>query len=156
MSDLPLTEHFTWVEATASATAKARGIDNTPDAAAREAIQHAAALMEAVRSLFGRAVQVTSWYRSPEVNRAVGGSATSDHMIGYAVDFRIPGIAAITVAQAIIASPLLFDQLIWYPPGHPNGQTGDRLHISAAPGNRREVLTRNRGNSPMYAQGLSA
>lgn len=154
MSDL--SQHFSWAEATASATADRLGIINTPDAAARAAIQDAAALMEAVRSLFGRPVQVTSWYRSPDVNSAVGGSATSDHITGYAVDFRIPGLPAIDVASAIIASPLLFDQLIWYPPGHPNGQTGDRLHISAAPRNRREVLTRNRGNAPAYAQGLSA
>jgi zinc D-Ala-D-Ala carboxypeptidase len=154
MSDR-LSEHFTWAEATRSSTADRLGIINLPDDAAREAIKDAAALMEAIRSLVARPIEVTSWYRSPEVNHAVGGSATSDHMTGYAVDFRVRGLNAWTAARMIITSPLMFDQLIWYPPGHPNGQTGDRLHISAAPANRREVLTRNRGNSPMYAQGLS-
>ena len=151
-----LSDHFTWTEATRSATADRLGIINLPDDTAREAIQDAAALMEAIRSLVARPIQITSWYRSPEVNRAVGGSTTSDHITGYAVDFRVRGVPALQAARMIIASPLMFDQLIWYPPGHPNGQTGDRLHISAAPANRREVLTRNRGNSPMYAQGLSA
>ena len=151
-----LSDHFTWAEATRSSTADRLGIANTPDDAARQAIKDAAALMEAIRSLTARPIQITSWYRSTEVNRAVGGSATSDHITGYAVDFRVRSWKALDVARMIIASPLMFDQLIWYPPGHPAGQTGDRLHISAAPANRREVLTRNRGNSPMYAQGLSA
>ena len=143
-----LSEHFTWAEATRSATADRLGIINLPDDAAREAIKKTATLMEAVRSLVARPIEVTSWYRSPEVNRAVGGSATSDHITGYAVDFRVRGLKAWTAARMIITSPLMFDQLIWYPASH----TGrDRLHISAAPRNRREVLTR-RGSH--FTEGL--
>lgn len=149
MSDR-LSEHFTWAEATITQT----GLDNTPHGPAREAVIETALFMDGVRSLFGRPIEVTSWYRSPEVNRAVGGSRTSDHMTGYAVDFRVRGVMALDAAQTIIASPLMFDQLIWYPPFHPAGQTGNRLHISAAPASRRMVLTRNRSNDPMYRQGI--
>ncbi|MFW6300524.1 MAG: D-Ala-D-Ala carboxypeptidase family metallohydrolase [Oceanicaulis sp.] len=140
-----ITKHFTWREATHSDTAERKGLKNDPPVTAQGAIEVAAEGMEAVRSICGdQPIQVTSWYRSPEVNAAVGGSPTSDHITGYAVDFRAVDRNALTCARAIEASPLIFDQLIWYP-----GQ--NRLHISFAPGNRREVLTKTKGG---YAPGL--
>jgi uncharacterized protein YcbK (DUF882 family) len=103
--------------------------------------------MEAVRSLCGnQPIEVTSWFRTPEVNLAVGGSETSDHITGYAVDFRVKDRKAKACARVIESSPLLFDQLIWYP-------DQNRLHISFAPGRRREVLTKIKGG---YAKGLAS
>lgn len=131
-----IAEHFTWTEATRSATARNRGLKNEPGPDEREHIKRAALGMEAVRSLLGVPLDVTSWYRAPKVNAAVGGSKTSDHLTGYAVDFRPRGRQAKACAAQIAASPLMFDQLIWYP--HQN-----RLHISFAPDMRGEVLTRD-------------
>ena len=84
--------------------------------------------------------------RSPLVNEAVGGSPTSDHITGWAVDFKARGLSAHIAARRIIKSPIMFDQLIWYP-------AQDRLHISFAPGDRREVMTKPKGQ-PGYLPGL--
>lgn len=141
-----ISTHFTWREATHSATAEKVGLRNAPSDKIKDAITTAAYGLEGVRSLLGnQPIQITSWYRSPEVNAAVGGSKTSDHMTGYAVDFRAKAMNAYQAARMIEASPLMFDQLIWYP-----GE--DRLHISFAPALRREVMTARKAST--YTEGL--
>jgi zinc D-Ala-D-Ala carboxypeptidase len=142
-----LSANFTLAEATASARAKELGISNRPNAKALDAILDTALNMEAVRSLFGKPIRVTSWYRSKAVNEAVGGSPTSAHISGRAVDFRIDGFTAMEVATRIAASPLMFDQIILY---------SNRVHIGwrdprGSLPDRRELLTRIRGG---YAPGL--
>jgi putative chitinase len=139
-----ITKHFTWHEATHSDTAERKGLKNDPPADIQGNIEIAAEGMEAVRSLLGVPLKVTSWYRSPDVNAAVGGSRTSDHLTGFAVDFRAVGRDALACAKAIANSPLLFDQLIWYP-------NQNRLHISFAPANRRELMTKISGG---YVKGF--
>lgn len=142
-----LSEHFNWGEALFSQTAQEKDLDNTPDDEAREAIKATALGMEAVRSLLGgKPIKVTSWYRSPDVNKAVGGAKTSDHMTGWSVDFKAYHMDARTAALIIRDSPLMFDQLIWYP-------DQDRLHIGFAPKNRREIMTKRDGK---YLKGLDA
>lgn len=141
-----ISTHFTWREATHSDTAERMGLSNAPTAEAKEAITLTADALEGVRCLLGsKPLIITSWYRSPEVNAAVGGSKTSDHITGYAVDFRATGMNAYQAARRIEASPLMFDQLIWYP-----GE--DRLHISFAPALRREVMTARKAST--YTEGL--
>lgn len=141
-----LSEHFNWGEALFSQTAQEKDLDNTPDDEAREAIKATALGMEAIRSLLGgKPIKVTSWYRSPDVNKAVGGSATSDHMSGWSVDFKAYHMDSRTAARIIRDSPLMFDQLILYP-----GE--DRLHIGFSPKNRREVMTKSKAST--YAKGL--
>jgi zinc D-Ala-D-Ala carboxypeptidase len=142
-----LSQHFTLAEATHSETAKRLGISNRPDAAALDAMIDTARNMEAIRSLFGKPIRVTSWYRNPEANKAVGGSATSEHVSGRAVDFRIDGFTAMEIATRIAQSPIWFDQLILY---------SNRVHLGwrDPKGNfpdRRELLTRIQGG---YAKGL--
>jgi uncharacterized protein YcbK (DUF882 family) len=146
MSD-KITPHFTWSEATRSATARKLDLDNTPTRAARDKIKTAAFGMEAVRSLLGVPLDVTSWYRAPAVNKAVGGSPTSDHVTGWAVDFRARGRDAKACALNIAASPLLFDQLIWYP-------NQNRLHISFNPQMRNQVMTRDTSAPSGYVTGI--
>lgn len=142
-----LTPHFTLAEATHSDKAVELGLDNTPPSVARENIYRAALGMEAIRSLCGdKPITITSWYRSPEVNRAVGGSETSDHVTGLAVDFRHSTMDAKLVAEAISRSPLIFDQIIWYP------EQG-RLHVGWGSKMRCQVMTKRNGQS--YLQGLS-
>lgn len=142
-----LSPHFTLHEATFSATAEREGLHNTPDAEALENIKTAAFCMEGVRSLLGgKPITVTSWYRSPEVNKAVGGSETSSHLTGLAVDFVPSGMSALLAAKAIAVSPLMFDQLIYYP-------DEGRLHIGWGEKDRRELLTKRKGKG--YEQGLN-
>jgi zinc D-Ala-D-Ala carboxypeptidase len=138
-----LSPHFTLAEATASAKAREIGDANQPTATHLANLRAAAAQMERVRALFGRPVQVTSWYRNPRVNRAVGGVPTSHHALGWAIDFRISGVDGLDAARRIAASDLRFDQLIWY---RPSGI----VHLSFHPQLRRQVRT-----NPTTAAGAS-
>lgn len=88
------TEHFALEEFTVSETAARRGLKNVPPAGSREMrnLERTAGVMERVRSLLGdKPVLITSGYRAPKVNAAVGGSKSSAHMHGLAADFSCPG-----------------------------------------------------------------
>ena len=73
MTDMlePLSEHFTWAEATHSETAIRLGIDNTPPLSVRGNIRSTAAKMDRLRKFVGQQIQVTSWYRCLDLNRAL-------------------------------------------------------------------------------------
>lgn len=85
-------KYFTLAELIKSDTAKKKGIDNTPSF---EVVEHLAELVATVldplRAAYGMPIRVSSGYRSPELNRAVSGAATSVHMIGYAADLQVGG-----------------------------------------------------------------
>ena len=82
-----LTTHFTLAELTRSATAKAKGIDNTPSDYVTANLTHLCKeVLEPLREAFGQPVTVSSGYRCKALNAAVGGSATSQHMRGEAAD----------------------------------------------------------------------
>lgn len=86
-----LTEHFKLSEFTRSATATARKIDNTPS---KEVISNLKALcqnvLEPLRAFAGQPIIIGSGYRSPALNKAVGGVKNSQHMTGEAADIRLP------------------------------------------------------------------
>ena len=89
-----LTPHFTLEELTLSQTAARKGIHNAPKEGSQEMknLQRAAETMEKVRAILGdKPILISSGYRSPQVNAAVGGSKSSAHMSGLAVDFSCPG-----------------------------------------------------------------
>ena len=109
---MQLTEHFTLAEMTVSPTAKRLGLSNTPTPEHIENMRYCCEkILEPVRKHFGRPVQINSSYRSPLVNKAVGGSKTSQHVNGQAIDFEIPGIDNKVVADWI-GDNLEFDQVI--------------------------------------------
>ena len=89
-----LTKNFTLEEFTDSQTAARKGIANVPSVGSPERanLQRTAEVMEDVRALLGnKPILISSGYRSPQVNAAVGGSKSSAHMSGLAVDFSCPG-----------------------------------------------------------------
>ena len=89
-----LTPNFTLEEFTDSQTAARKGINNVPPESSleRKNLQRTAELMEKVRTLLGnKPILISSGYRGPQVNAAVGGSKNSAHMSGLAVDFSCPG-----------------------------------------------------------------
>ena len=90
---MKLSDHFTLAEYATSETAARRGIDNTPKAAYILAnLKRMAAVMEQVRDILGRnSIIVTSGYRCPELNAAIGSGPTSAHIKGLATDFICPG-----------------------------------------------------------------
>jgi zinc D-Ala-D-Ala carboxypeptidase len=120
-----LSEHFTLAEFTYSETASRQGLDNTPTPEIVENLELLADIMELVRTLCGdNPVTITSGYRSPSVNAAIGGSSTSAHMSGLACDFIIPLFGEPYDVCKII-EPLMddwaIDQLIW--------EYGDWVHL---------------------------
>lgn len=133
-----ITDHFTMEELTQSQTADRRGLDNVPTGEVLNNLVQTAHMMEKVRELLGdKPVLVSSGYRSPEVNKAVGGSRTSAHMTGFAVDFICPGYGTPKqICEVIASSSIAYDQLIW--------EFGRWVHISFDPQKRRENLTIDR------------
>ena len=138
---MKLSENFSLSEFTSSQAAARRGIDNTPS---KEQIERLRALciniLEPVRKHFSRPVVISSGFRSQKVNAAIGGSSTSQHTRGEAVDFEIPGVPNAEVAEFIVKH-LDFDQVIleFYTPGVPDSGW---VHCSYKPsGNRKSVLT---------------
>jgi zinc D-Ala-D-Ala carboxypeptidase len=151
-----LSKNFTLTEFTKSQTALRMGIDNTPDG---EHLGNATELfrnvVQKVRDKFGPTV-INSGYRGPELNKAIGGSATSQHCKGEAVDIECPGTPNYDVAK-FIEDELDFDQLIleFYTPGIPDSGW---VHVSyKSEGNRKSVLTAMKENGKtVYKPGLIA
>ena len=78
--------YFTVAELYASDTAKKYGIDNTPNSIVISHLQQLINFLNPLREAWGSAIRVNSGYRCEELNRFVGGSKTSSHLIGYGVD----------------------------------------------------------------------
>ncbi len=152
MTDERLQQSFWLSEFLRSDTAQRRGLDNTPNAQALANIKLVLAPgMQRVRNLLLQPVLVTSGYRSPAVNAAVGSGHTSQHLQGLAADFVCPEFGTPRrVAQCLLehASEIRFDQLIW---------EGAWVHVSftrSAP--RGEVLTAHfmAGGGVAYSTGI--
>lgn len=88
-----LTTNFSLEEFTDSQTAARHGIPNVPGEGtpARKNLLRIAETMEKIRAILGHPVLISSGYRSPKVNAAVGGSKSSAHMHALAADFTCPG-----------------------------------------------------------------
>lgn len=138
-----ISPHCSYREATFSITAERRGIDNTPPPAALDNMRLVAAqCFEPIREQFGP-IRITSFYRSPALNKAIGGSQTSDHCLGRSIDVEdIEGANADLFAWARVH--LVFDQLI---SEFGTAEEPAWVHISYRPsGNRQQVLRATRVN----------
>ena len=148
-----ITDDFTFGEFLQSATAVRHGLDNTPSATHLANILGVLAPgMQRIRDELGVPVQITSGYRAPAVNRAVGGSASSQHQLGLAADFVAPRFgsprAIARHLQARVAE-LRTDHLIC---------EGTWLHVSFDPAKpRNEALTAHfqAGGGVTYARGIA-
>lgn len=141
-----ITQHFTWAETQVTHT----GLNNRPATITHEkAILNTATNMEIVRAILNRLpININSWYRSPDVNKAVGGVSDSEHAIGQAVDFVCPRFGSpfqVAVELSKYANILNYNQLIY---------EGTWVHISFPPDGTRgnkQLLTMKKGK---YYQGL--
>lgn len=131
-------KYFTLTELTRSATARRLGIDNTPP---QEAVTALAQLVDNVldplREAWGAPLYVTSGYRCPALNRAVGGVPHSQHILGQAADVTTGTIDGNRRLWQLLQSlKLPVDQVI--------NEHGFRwLHISYGPRNRRHFFAIN-------------
>ena len=142
-----ISAHITLTEATFSQSAVDNKINNTPTAEHLEAMKYVAEnIFERVRAHFGKPIRINSFYRSQKVNKAVGGSLTSQHCRGEAIDVTgVPyGIKNSEIFH-YIKDNLDFDQLIW--------EFGDKnepawVHFSLSmKGNKRQVIKAVKGTN---------
>ena len=82
---------------------------------------------------------ISSGYRCQELNKFIGGSNTSQHIFGQAVDIQVPGISSLVLYNFIYNSSLInnWDQLIWEYPE--NGNNNSWIHVSYGPQNRNKT-----------------
>ncbi len=154
LADGQLSAHFWLAEFTESQTATRRGLSNKPTPAVLDNLRRLAATLERVRDLLqGAPIRISSGYRAPQVNAAVGGSLTSLHLQGCAADFTAPQYGSpLQICQALAADTTLdFQELIF---------EGAWVHfgIQADPARRRNrsVTTAvfRRGQPTIYVPGL--
>lgn len=144
---MQLSNHFSLDELVRSDTAKSRGIDNTPGPDHLRNLGTLVLRLEEVRALLGKPMLISSGYRSPALNAAVGGSGTSDHAQGLAADFVSPQYGAVMdICRAIEASGIKFDQLIFE-----QGAT-EWVHFGLGPRMRRQVMSWSKKSG--YVMGL--
>jgi hypothetical protein len=112
---MKISDHITYAEAIHSQTAKRKGIDNTPNPNQIEAIKLLAEkVFEPLREWVGGPIKVNSFFRSPELNTAIGGSKTSQHCKGQAIDIDdVYGYKTNSEMYHWIKENLSFDQMIW-------------------------------------------
>lgn len=141
-----LSSYYTLARLAHSDTARARGIDNTPPEALLPNLRLLARGLDRVRRLLGHRLEISSGYRCPELNAAVGGAPNSQHAQGLAVDFTCPGFGPpIAIARAIRQSDIAFDQCIY--------EFAEWVHLSFSRTPRRRVLT-IRDSREGYLEGL--
>ena len=112
---MKLSDHFDLEEFTHSDTAVARGIVNSAPAPIVVKLTRLARTLEKVRDILGHPLTITSGYRCPALNAAVGGVGDSAHLHGLAADFVCPEFGSprdVARALELHAGELDFDQLI--------------------------------------------
>jgi len=108
-----LTPNFTLEELTASETAERNGWDNSPNDQELANLTRLADFLEQVKEVLGgKPIMISSGLRTKKVNDAVGSKDTSQHMIGCACDFKVPGMTPDEVVRKIVASGIGYDQVI--------------------------------------------
>lgn len=137
-----ISDHITYEEATKSQTAIRLGISNEPTVAQLKAMQNVAEkVFEPTRNHFNIPIAVTSFFRSVQLNRAIGGSSRSQHCNGEAIDMDADVFGGVTNQQIYeyVRDNLDFDQLI-----HEHGTESNPawVHVSyklVGP-NRRQII----------------
>jgi zinc D-Ala-D-Ala carboxypeptidase len=135
---MDLSSFFSLAEMTRSETARRENIPNQP---AETEVQNlralCAAVLDPLRTALEVPIKVNSGYRSPELNRRIGGAAKSQHVEGKAADIQVPGMGVLELFKAIIRQGLPFDQII-YEAASP---TSKWVHVSHDPArDRRQIM----------------
>ena len=112
---MKISDHITYAEAIHSNTGKRMGIDNTPSQTQVEAMKLLAEkVFEPLREWVGGPIKVNSFFRSEALNEAIGGSGTSQHCKGQAIDIDdVYGRKSNAEMYNWIKENLDFDQMIW-------------------------------------------
>ncbi len=146
---MKLSEHLDLSEVVRSESAKRNGISNmpTPEHIANFKLL-AEKVFEPIRNHFRCPIHISSGYRSKELNSAIGGSATSQHCSGEAIDIDMDGSPnGVSNADVFnhIKDNLAFDQLIWE---FGSDSNPDWVHVSyeSSGKQRKQILKAKRVN----------
>lgn len=155
-----VSKNFYLNELIQSDTALRLGIDNTPNTQQKNnLIASCKYLWQPTRDLLGQPMLISSGYRSPALNDVVGGSDTSAHSLGYAIDFTCPKFGSTRkIAEFLVKQfakkRIKFDQIILEFPDSPSSW----IHLGYKNQNgqqRGQVLTAKRINGrTQYLDGL--
>ena len=116
---MKLTKNFSLEELTFSITANNHGINNTPNAEAKAYLQRMAVeILQPIRDAWGQPIVISSGYRCPRLNAAVGGVKGSQHLLGQAADIKANnpkdnGKLFACIAQLVKSGKIQVGQLIW-------------------------------------------
>jgi len=112
---MKISANISEAEAFKSQSAVRHGIDNTTtNEVVLANMRHVAELFEQIRAHFGKPIGISSFYRSPALNKKIGGAKNSQHILGEAIDIDADIYGGVTNAQIFeFAKTLDFDQLIW-------------------------------------------
>lgn len=152
---MQISKHLALAELTRSESAKRKGITNMPTAEHIENMKVLAEkVFEPIREYFGCPIHISSGYRSRELNYAIGGSSTSQHSSGEAIDIDMDGSASGVTNKDVfnyIKDNLVWDQLIWE---FGNSNNPDWVHVSySAKGKQRKqmLLATKSGGKTVYS-----
>lgn len=128
-------KYFTINELCKSTTAQQNRIDNTPSLEIVKNLEQLVTnILDPLREAWGKPIFVTSGYRCKKLNAKVGGSKTSQHVLGQAVDIKTDSVSNNKkLFQLIQSLKLPYDQLI-------NEYNYSWVHVSFGPRNRRQIL----------------
>lgn len=142
-----ISDNITYSEATKSQTATRRGIENVPSPSSlTNMIITANNIFEPIRKHFDTPIAVTSFFRSPKLNEAIGGSKTSQHCTGEALDIDADVFGGCTNMQIFeyAKTNIVYDQLIFE---YGNDNNPAWVHVSYKDtNNRMQVLRAKRVN----------
>ncbi len=129
-----LSRYYTLARLVHSDTARERGIDNTPPPELLPNLRLLARGLDRIRLLLGHPLEISSGYRSPALNAAVGGVPNSQHAQGLAADFTCPGCGPpLAIARRLRDSAIAFDTAIL--------EFDEWIHVSFTAAPRRRLLT---------------
>lgn len=149
---MQLSKNLSLKEVIKSNTATSLGISNTPeDWEIKNLVAVAQNIFQPIRDHFGIPIGVSSGYRSKELNKAIGGSKYSQHMIGEALDIDADIHGGVTNAEIFnyVKNNLEWDQMIWE---FGDDEQPDWVHISYKQmgKNRKEVKRAYRDEKGVY------
>jgi zinc D-Ala-D-Ala carboxypeptidase len=132
-----ISDHISYSEAISSAAGRKYGLPNKPNEEQLKSMMLVACkVFEPLRKHFNEPIYILSFFRSPEVNKKVGGSRTSQHMKGEAMDIQAKDGNNAKLFN-YIKDNLDFDQLIWE---FGTSENPDWVHVSYSIKNRKNVI----------------
>ncbi len=151
-----ISKHITYKEATRSVTALRLGIENKPSEYELQNMELIAEkVFEPLREAVNGPIKINSFYRSEELNKAIGGSSRSQHCQGRAIDIDdIYGYVSNAYMYYYIKDNLDFDQLIWE---FGTDTNPDWVHVSYVDGdsNRKRCLLAYKDNGKTKYKDIS-